>query len=429
MSVTAVDFQNLIVATLSDADATLQEELQGKMSFYWRLHARAPYLELRYWYVRRDLIRVAMACVTRQVDYIRRNQNSARTSVESSRQDSTMSASSEENGSGEANRSSESQFDDETNSTGSASSNASRNSSQSANGEMHYTDTGTGLSYASRHLHSETETTERGEVETVQDDDYALIHDRTGSGYRSGLTSQATDPDAFGINVGVFTQSVTIEIGTPWGTISFDLPIPFDIEKSTYTAGTLATHDEATDDMTGSLGGDKIREQITDINVLTQPKRELHMTLTDAPARAHSSHSEFTANVVQTETATADSSMTANAASASNFEMTGSGSGTSSSEGTSGSSMLATSTRTSHSDGEASRSSQATMQMNALMERLNQRFLHLQELWENANAMIQWLESQRLALPAYVIQQITIQYPEGMSANISQIANQYLVAQ
>ncbi len=443
MAVNAVDYQNLIVASLSDADVSLQTELEAKISFYWRLHARAPYLELRYWLTRRDMIRVAMACVTRQVDYLRRNLNSSRQSIESSNQVSTMTAQSEENGSSVSDRSAESQYDDETNSTGIGSSSMSRNSTQSANGEMHFTDTGQGLNYVSRHLHNETETTERGQVETVQDDDYAVLSDRTGGGYREGQTDIETNPGGYGLDIGVFSAAITIEINfpsinTPFGTFTFDpwilsIPIPLSITKSTTTNGSVSTHDEVVHDITGALGGDMVREQISDINVLVQPKRELHMTMTDAPARAHSSHSEFTANVIQTEVATTNSNMTASGLSSSSNEMTGAGSGTASSTGTSESSLIGSSSRSAHGEGTAQRSTQSVSQMDSLMERLHQRFLHLQSLWKQADEMIRWLESQRLGVPAYVVQQITIQYPEGVQtqniASLTAVANQYLVRQ
>ena len=58
------------------------------------------------------------------------------------------------------------------------------------------------------------------------------------------------------------------------------------------------------------------------------------------------------------------------------------------------------------------------------MERLHQRFLHLQDLWQKSNTMIQWFESQRLNLAPYVMQTITIQYPDGLNADA---ANLYLV--
>jgi hypothetical protein len=169
-----------------------------------------------------------------------------------------------------------------------------------------------------------------------------------------------------------------------------------------------------------------MRDGRDEINVITTPRREAHMELTDT----QTSQSAFQANVSQGESASASSSMTAASSSASHDEMAGSGLGTSSSTGSSASSATGIATRTSHADGEAHRSSTGTSGMDSLMERLHQRFLHLQELWQMANEMIKWLESQRLSLSPYRITQITAEFPEGVAgATVGQLSNRYLVKQ
>ena len=104
--------------------------------------------------------------------------------------------------------------------------------------------------------------------------------------------------------------------------------------------------------------------------------------------------------------------------------MTGSGSGLMAGTGIGGSTMTASSARAATGTGEAHRLSVAASNTTLTMEKLHQRFLHLQELWQKATEMINWFENQRLVLPAYVFEAMTMQYPDGLNAAA---ANQMLI--
>lgn len=428
MSVLATDFKTLIVASLADADESLRPTLEAKINFYWRLHNRAPYPELHYWLTRRDMIRVAQGCVRRQIDYLRRNQNSSRQMTSSSRQDSSMTASSEDNASSVANRSSESEYNDEINSAGTASGAASRNSSQSSSSTSDYADTGAGASLQTRVMHSENQVEERGDVQTIEDEDMGLTHNRTTQGARSGGTDLITTPADYGIEASAFFDSIHIVIAipdipafaSPFGDfgpfvipdIEFDVPIPFAIKKETRTITAMQSNEDGEEDVGGALGGDMISERISDINVISLPTTDSFAATNDV----QHSENEFTANVVQVGNGSASSSMAASSSSSSNESMTGAGAGTSSMTGASTSTMLGTAARVYHADGESHRYNQGVTGTDSIMEKLHQRFLHLQELWAMANETIKLLESQRLSLTHYQITAITINYPEGVDA-------------
>lgn len=417
----ATDFQNLIISSLSQLDPSALPELQENVPLFWLLHARQGRLpELRYYYTRRDAIRLLMGCTRKQIDYIRRNSDSTRTSQDTERQDSTMDASSQDDSSSLSDRTSQSESDDSMTSSGSGSGGGSQVSSQHSSQSMDFRDTGFGSNYVSSRSESNTIASERGEIQTTEDTDMARRHERHGDGYRAGSSTQTTTRSA-----AVFTDYIPVHIDTPFGPIDFNFAPPFEVIQQTGTHGSFNSHEEQHDDMWGTLGSDRTAVITSDITILTQPKRESHTTSSLTHPRAHSSHSEFHANAVMTQSGSSASESDGSNSSSSTHSMTGSGTSSSSSNGSSHSEMAATSTRVGHSDGETHRSNQALTRTDSMTERLHQRFTHLKELWDAATQMIKWIEAQHLGTPAYVFQRIAAEYPEGVDAAT---ANQLLVS-
>lgn len=420
MGLNAANFQALIIASLSDADPTVLETLQAQVPFFWSLHARTALPELRYWLTRRDAIRAAQACVTRQVDNIRRTMNSARTSVENSRQDSETLATSQENSISEAVRSSTSQFNNLTESLGAGANSASRSSTQSATSAMTFSDVGTGSSTQNRRMHQDTYTSEVGNVSRNDTVQYDLRHERG---------RDAGDGTTRNLNVYQYPNWI-VDINPFDGSILPSNTAETRTKMDTYTRSVVHEHIYSADAGKGSIS-DPFRISESRVTLTVTPKRTVDSELYDRPvadagASTPSAFSTFTANVDSSESANASSSMTATGASSLQTEMSGVGSGNTLANGTSTSAMVATATRTVTGDGEAHRSNQLTSQMESLLERLHQRFLHLQDLWKQADETIKLFESQRLALTPYIISQITIQYPDGIDAVT---ANAFLVKQ
>lgn len=440
MGLNGTNFQQLVIASLSNADPDALEMLQTNVPLYWALFARQAYLpELRYWYTRREGIKLLMGCLNKQIDYIRRTQNNTRNSIESSLADSTALAESNSNMNALSVRSSLGQSESESNSTGGATNSGNQSANQTQVSEMFMDDTGAGDSLQSRISHQLTQTKDESDVEEhVQQklSENIMRHERlpaNNKGDHSLITTQ-------NITYSLFDPAA---VGVPLG------GAPIGVQNLTETESHSTTHNESTDDVyattKNSSGDEPIRKSTTDMIVRVVAVRSVDMNMYDVPTKADgtpdtspasidpdsllsrkSSHSDFTANVVSLDAASTFSGSAGRTISQSNTNSDRVGSTISLAEGNSISESSAIATRIGEGTGLSERSTQAQGQMNSLMEKLNQRFKHLQELWANANEMIKWFESQRLVISPYTIQLITTQYPDGVSV---QVANQLLITQ
>lgn len=415
---TATDYQALIIASLSSAEPDALEKLTASVPKYWRLHARVPYPELRYWYVRRDAIRVCMACNTQQIDYARRAQNSRRTSVDSARQDSLAAGAGLDDSAALSDRTASSVYDSAGDSAGSGSSAASRTSSQTSASASAYDDTGAGTSSQNRVMHQDTYTSDEGDVKRETAGQYDLRH-RRGKDAGDGTTR--------GLNVYQY-PGWEVDINPFDGTVLPSNTATTTTQMDSFTRSQVSEHVYSGYGSQGSIA-EPFRESDTIVTITRTPRRTADTEMYDRPVAdagspTPSMSSTFTAHVVSSDSASASASSSGSNQSASQLDSSAAGAGASTSSGTSSSSLTASSERTAHGEGETARSMQGASQADSLMEKLHQRFLHLQSLWEQANETIQWLEAQRLALPAYVVRALTIQYPDGLSA---QVANAYLI--
>ena len=387
MSVTDLDLQNLIITTLSDADPTALAGLQSNVPRYWLLWARQGYLpELRYWYVRREALRYLMACLTQQIDYVRRSGSASRVMTASSRRDSEMAASGSETASSLANRSATSNFSSATTSSGSGSSSMNRNAHQSQSGSGSMSDTGSGTNQS-----SQTSTLESSSsVEATASDSSAAQSQETHEVCGAYEHRNASGKVSAGVNLGVggaITYSGTYEL----------------IPPENNTISTVRTSNS--------------------VSQSVQKERDVRSN-SSVQHSDRSSSSYFNANRTASESMSASGGASMASSSSSSFSLTGSGSGSMTGSGAGSSNMTGSSVRDLTGTGEAHRLSNAQSATTNTMARLHQRFLHLQEMWKRANEMIRWFEKQRLNLPAYVFQTLTLQYPDGLNADI---ANQYLV--
>lgn len=384
MTVTATDLQNLIINSLSDADPTARTGLQAYVPAYWALWARQGVLpELQYWYTRRDAVRYLMAGVTRQVDYFHRSQNATRAGASNTRHDSSMTASATETASSLADRSSSSQYDDATDSSGSGSSTSNRSSSQTADHTASMTDIGSG-SNSSLQTSSLSATSSVSGAANDATSTTANLYRHLGGAH---TTTSGFDKVGGQIFLGAGGGSTdTTNTGSTSGTITDDTS---GTRSSTYTA----YHSE---------------------------HRANNSSETTARPLA-SNFSNFTANMHSSDSAVADGSGSASSHSVSSFTMSGSGTGSMTATGTGGSTMTGDISRTSHADGEAHHTRDARSQMTSTLEKLHQRFVHLQEMWARANDMIEWFEKQRLSLSPYLFQAMTLQYPEGLNADAANL--------
>lgn len=400
MSVTATDFQNLIINTLSNADPTALAGLQLNVPRYWTLYTRQGVLpELQYWYCRREAISYLMACLNQQIDFMRRNTDATRAMTASMRQDNSMSASASEDAASNADRSSSSSYSALTTSTGSGSSASNRSSSQVMNASGSLSDTGSGANSASQNMTM----TSSSSVNASSCDSTATS--RTGANVVEGylVHNNASEKAGGGLFFGAggnITFSSTYE----------KLPEVASSGDDWATAGDVVNTVTSTQ-FTRSDSAYLARLNDVRANSMSQSSTQ-------------SSSSNFNANRVTSETMTASGASHATSSMTNTFSLSGSGSGSMTGTGVGGSSMTGTSARTASGSGEAHRLSVAQSVMTSTLEKLHQRFLHLQEMWKAANEMIAWFEKQRLSLPYYVLQAITIQYPEGVNANV---ANQMLV--
>lgn len=386
--VAPIDYQNLIITSLSEADPTAREELQHNVPLYWQLFARTALPELRYWYCRREAIRMLMGCLRSEVDYIRRHQDDQRTSFNTARQDSNMLARSVDDGSGRSDRAMSSHYDDETNASGSASSSRARNSAESASDVMNYNDSGSGSSSS----------IQTGTIDGTSTDD-GTTHDKNRV---DGLTErELNDVHNFNSHVDQVENSFSIGSGGAQSTMTTSRP-----QALNYTNldTTQYSHDK----------------RDTQHEMTRHDERNNHNTV-DNETNAHAS---FQANAIGNDNGVSTMNMTGSGSSQSEDHMTGAGSGAMASSGSGATTSLATGSRAAHADGETHMGMQSTTQMNSLMERLHQRFEHLQLLWKNADEMVAWYEKQRLLIAPYVLRAITIQFPEGGD---QAIANAYLI--
>ena len=388
MSVTANDLQNLIITSLSNADPTALAGLQTNVPRYWLLWARQGVLpELRYWYTRRDAIRYLMACLNQQTDYARRAQNATRALNASSLNNDSMTATAAEYATSLANRSSASNYSDATNSSGSGSSISNRSSAQTMNASSVMSDTGSGANAA----HNESTMASSSSVNAASCD--SMVSEQSSVNDVTGFREHKAWSDKRAVGASAFGAGATFNFSSTYQ----QLPLDGNYNRSITTR---TGESEST-----------ARQSDTRANAMTQ-------------AGAQTSSSSFNANRTNSNTMTATGSSVMTGSSTSTFSMSGSGAGSMTGTGAGGSTMTASSSRVATSRGEAHRLAVAASTSNSTMERLHQRFLHLQDLWQKSNAMIQWFESQRLNLAPYVMQTITIQYPAGLNADA---ANLYLV--
>lgn len=407
MSVTSTDLQNLIIDTLSNADATVLAGLRSVVPQYWILWNRQGYLpELQYWYTRRDAIRYVQAFVKGQIDFLRRNMTASRDMTASSRQDTRMDAVSTENATSNADRSSSSVYSDASNSSGSGSSSSSRNASQTTTGSGAMLDDGSGSNLASQSsTYSSNSTINASSCDSSAS---TLIGRQTVSnGGLDNLGNPIADGPAFHNR----NHSATKEgVGATGG---IDIGIGVDLGGSSNRTITYELEDGSNVTTNSQDGQSKFVSRLSDARANTMSQ-----------SASQSSSSSFNAHRTTSDSLVSSGSSRMASSSTSTFSMTGSGSGSMTGSGLGGSTMTASSTRAAVSTGDAHRVSVAASNTTLTMEKLHQRFLHLQDLWEKATEMIQWYEKQRLAIPVYVFQSITLQYPDGLNADA---ANQMLV--
>lgn len=459
MSILAADFQNLIISSLAQADPSALDGLRHNVPSYWTLHNRQSYLpELQYFYTLRDGIRYLQACLNQEVDYQRRTGQLNRTSLDSSRQDATSTANSLETSKSVGSRNANSQFDDVIDSTGSAESNSYRTSNQSRAADSTMDDAGTGASLAQRYMSSTSKMRSTSHVKEVTKDDHDLTTDRKGTGSRDmailqktyyntalsflgfggfdnefpgvqqitqtlgGLGATGSPPDAIS---SITTNSVTDDTYSTLDT-SRGPQSEIDPYRKTSYALTLVKVTTTYPDM--STVDDLVPTQHSETAIYDHPTNHgvdyLGNTVVDA--NTPSSSTTFTANTTQVSSSVTSASTSANANATSSATTTGTGTGANDSYSSGEATLNATTTRIAHSDGESHRSAQALGGNSAIMERLHQRFLHLQDLYAACDAMIKWIEAQRLSLSPYTIRQMVRQYPLGFDANV---ANSILVQQ
>jgi hypothetical protein len=403
MSVTASDLQNLIITTLSNADPTALAGLQANVGKYWTLFNRQGVLpELQYWYCRREAIRYLMACLTQQVDFMRRNTDSTRAMTASMRQDNTMTASASEDATSVANRSSSSSYSALTTSTGSGSSTSNRSASQTMRDNSSLSDVGAGSNSSKTTMamasgstinssSCDSTATERTGVDAM---DGYRVHNNGSEKAQGGGTIGIGGQVTFSSTYESMPESVTQP--DTWAAIGEPVNVVTNIQYTRGNSGYLAK--------------------------LNDTRTNTFLQTTDTPIAFN--YSNFNANRTTSDVMRASGSSLSTSTSANNFSLSGSGSGSMTGTGAGGSSMTAASTRTATGSGEAHRLSVSQAVMTLTLEKLHQRFLHLQEMWKAANEMIEWFEKHRLSLPYYVLQAITIQYPNGCNADA---ANLFLV--
>lgn len=403
MGITTTDLQNLVITTLADADVTLLAELRAVVPQFWLLWNRQGYLpELQYWYVRRDAIRYAQAFVKGQIDFLRKNMTATRNLTASSRQDASMLATGTENATSNADRASASNYSDGTDASGSSTSTSNRNSSQSTTGSGAMSDTGAGT-----HAASQTSTLASSSTMNASSCDSSVSslyqrHEITDTA-NPDWGDDGWNPDHPGMAYHR-RENRSAKLG---------LDINIGIGAGDTESETQEYERGFTEETNARIGNSKYLARVSDARVNTSSQ-----------TADQSSSSSFNAHRTTTDALTSSGLSYMTASATSSYTMLGSGSGTMAGTGTGGSSMTASSTRTATGTGEAHRLSVAASNTTLTMEKLHQRFLHLHELWTKATEMIQWYEKQRLAIPVYVFQALTTQYPEGLNA---MAANQMLV--
>jgi hypothetical protein len=403
MSVTALDLQALIITTLSDSDSTILTGLRSVVPSFWTLWNRQGYMpELQYWYTRRDAIRYVQAYVKGQIDFMTRNATANRNMTASSLQDSAMDAVSTESAASSADRSSSSSYSDVTNSSGSGKTKVTRDSKQDTLGggtlgnNVSMRDTGSGANsslittYLESDSHVNSSSCNSG-VERL----YAIHEITSGVGGNSAFhyRENASAKQGYAFNV-ILNNSVT-------------------------DSATSELEDGQSEETNFSSGDSSTLARLSDV-------RTNHLLQTSSQPIGDN-YSNFYADrkTGLNTTTTGESHLTAKPEdNYSTYTMTGSGSGSMTGTGVGGSSMRASSTRTATGTGSAHRLSISASNMTTTMEKLHQRFLHLNDLWERANEMIDWYEKQRLALPVHVFKELTLQYPDGVNA---EAANRFLI--
>jgi hypothetical protein len=387
MGVTDADFQQLIITSLANADPTALAGLQHNVPLYWNLHARQGVLpELRFWYTKREAIRYLMACINQQTDYMRRTNTATRAMTASSRQDSQMDASATETATSLANRTSSSYYNSATNSSGSGSSvmNRSANQVMNANGSM--SDTGQGAN----------------------------------TGNQTSLMSSSSTVSAVSSDASAMARNTVHEVCGTYEHVNQSVKVSAGVNPGiggalTYT-DTYEYIPPANDTITTSDLGNSVSQSVSKQNDLR------NNTMTQSASQSSSSY--FNANRVSSDVMTASGSSVMTSSASSTFSLVGSGAGAMTGAGAGSSTMIGSSTRVENGTGEAHRISNALSTMVSSLEKLHQRFLHLQEMWAKANEMIDWFEKQRLNIPVNVFQMITLQYPDGLNADA---ANAYVI--
>jgi hypothetical protein len=388
VSVTALDLQNLIIDSLSNADPTARTGLQLNIPRYWTLFNRqGTMIELQYYYTRREGIRYLMACLNRQIDYQRSANSASRNSTDSSRQDMTSSGNSLTTSASVSNRSMASQSVDETNSSGSGSSSMNRHNSQTMDDNSGSSDTGSGSNLGHQESLMASSSTTNGSTSDSTSSEQRSAREVTGFHRRMNESSKVSVGGELGFIVGL--------------------------------SGAITVMD------TGELEDGEIMDSQTSQGTgVSDSKLSNNSSNLSDQSADQSSSSSFNANATSHGNMTASGISYMRASATSTSTMTGAGSGSMDSSGAGNSTMTSNSTRLANSTGEAHRLTVAASASNSTMEKLHQRFLHLQELWKKANEMIEWFEKQRLNLPAYTLQAIAIQFPDGLNADA---ANRYLV--
>jgi len=404
MGVTSTDLQNLIIDTLSNSDSSVLAGLRSVVPQFWILWNRQGYIpELQYWYCRRDAIRYVQAFVKGQIDFLRKNMTASRDMTASSRQDASMTASGTETASSNADRSSSSSYSDATDASGSSSSKSSRNASQSSSGSGAMRDTGSGSNSSSQ----------SSSLSSSSSVNASSCDSSASSLYHRHEVTDTSSPDTWGAD------------GTNWDhpgmayhrrenrSAKLGMDVNIGIGAGDTESETQEYERGFTEETNARIGNSKYLARISDVrtNTLTQTANQ-------------SSSASFNANRTSSDALSSSGASHMTSSSSSSYSMTGSGSGSMTGTGLGGSTMTASSTRSASGTGEAHRVSVAASNTTLTMEKLHQRFLHLQDLWQKATDMIQWYEKQRLAIPAYVFQTIIIQYPDGLNADA---ANQMLV--
>jgi hypothetical protein len=388
MSVTATDLQNLVITRLSNADPTALTGLQFNVPKYWQLWNRQGVLpELQYYYTYREAIRYLMACLNQQVDYARRTQSASRNMTASSLANDTMTATGIETATSLANRSSSSAYSDVSNSTGTGSGASNRSASQVMNANSSMSDTGSGANASSQ----ASTLTSSSSVNASSCDSMASDQMRVTD--VAGEQKHLTRSDKRSVGAAIVGAGVTENFSATFE----EMPIANNTTTNINTSGAQSQY--------------IARQNSQQVNALLQTSTQ-------------SSSSHFNSNRVSSDTMTGSGSSVMTSSSSSSFSMAGSGSGSMTGTGAGGSSMTASSSRVSVARGEAHRLAVNASASNSTMERLHQRFLHLQELWKQANETIKWFEAQRLGLTPYVLQALVTQYPDGINAAA---ANQMLV--